>query len=625
MLLLLQLIVSAALLFVRNLYPAPNILDFKPGFYAFSINYRLQQNSKLILLSSCLPIFFPLWIQSTLHFENITSLLMILVRVLPLPLTSIMVLTSFQPLVSCFDLSASRTWFKAKFCVVVVSCCAVLLDDYKLTPNGLLFGIPAVLLLGVMTALYHEQTNASRTHRLGEGRTSMPSIIILPLLSAVACYLFIESEHEVSMAWKHVPMLCLNLGATALAITLTPLMLEQTKTDTSHSIVLFSLPGLTALLSQQLGSPVYLTYVQIPAFLVSICCCAFDTRKNLDPDSLTQEDWLELPLATDSMKHLESSIDSLEDHSTGAQRRWPLAQTIFLVIATIAWLHFLSNNFSPSLPQPNAHDLRLDTAYTPASAIDIVMSIYHEPTSHITSTFSLLTSLPSIGSRSPRLILYTKDPAANLTLLKQQTNATKVLRLPNVGREGHTYLHHIISSWNDLAAQTFFLQASIHNPNEFAARVDDYYTPQTGMLSLGFSGQSCECNNCGDRFGWQDRSGIVEETWKEVFNQTCAEQRVLLSYKGQFVASAARVRANEKAMYEKLSDALQEPDSWAHGQEYLQGRPDSLNAPYLGYTLERLWSVIMQCSDERIAALCPTLLSGKRRGGSKSDCQCLDS
>lgn len=109
------------------------------------------------------------------------------------------------------------------------------------------------------------------------------------------------------------------------------------------------------------------------------------------------------------------------------------------------------------------------------------------------------------------------------------------------------------------------------------------------MLSLGFSGQSCECNNCGDRFGWQDKSGIVEETWKEVFNQTCGEQRVLLSYKGQFVASAARVRANEKAMYERLRDALQEPDSWAHGQEYLQGRPDSLNAPYFGYTLERLW------------------------------------
>lgn len=446
-------------------------------------------------------------------------------------------------------------------------------------------------------------------------------IMILPLLSAVACYLFLESEYEVTMAWQHVPMLCLNVGATALAITLTPLMLEQTKTNTSQSIVFLALPGLTALLSQKLRSSSYLSYIQILALVVSICCCAFDTCKNSDSGRLSGEDWLELHTVLNDTKYHESP----EKHDIEARKKWPLAQNIFLAITTVAWLHFLTNNFSPPLPYHDTHKLRLDTSYSSTSAIDVVMSIYREPPSHITSTFCLLTSMPSIGSKSPRLILYTKDPSANLTLLQQQTNATKVIQLPNLGREGHTYLHHIISSWDDLAAQTFFLQASIHNPREFAARVENYYTPKTGMLSLGFSGQSCECNNCGDRFGWQDHSGIVEETSKEVLNQTCAEQRVLLSYKGQFVASAARIRANERALYKKLRDALQEPDSWAHGQEYLQGRPDSLNAPYFGYTLERLWSVIMQCSDERIAALCPTLLSGRRRGGSKADCQCLDS
>ena len=156
------------------------------------------------------------------------------------------------------------------------------------------------------------------------------------------------------------------------------------------------------------------------------------------------------------------------------------------------------------------------------------------------------------------------------------------------------------------------------------ARVRDYYTPETGMLSLGFSGQMCECDDCGDRFGWQDHSDIIQKTWEKVFNQTCGKQKVLLSYKGQFVASAKRIRANEKHMYEELENALEDEESWMHGKEYLQGRPDSLNAPYFGYTLERLWSLIMQCSDERIAALCPTLLSGQRRGGSTADCQCLD-
>jgi hypothetical protein len=453
----------------------------------------------------------------------------------------------------------------------------------------------------------------------------MLPLMILPLISAMACWLFLESDHEVLMTWDLAPILCVNLVTTASTVALAPLMLDQTKNNISHTIVLFAVPGLTAVISQQLGVHVYLSYVQVLAFLVSICFCAFDTRKEPESGFSSDEDWLELPTGPrDDTKDLEPSIDDLQDHKIPTQKRWPLSHTIFLAIATMTWIHFLANNFSPRPSHLNTHNLRLDTSYTPTSAIDIVMSIYHEPPSHITSTFALLTSLPSIATRSPRLILYTKDPYANTTLLQSQTNATRVIKLPNVGREGHTYLHHMISSWDDLAAQTFFLQASIHNPREFGRRVENYYTPQTGMLSLGFSGQSCECNNCGDRFGWQDQSGIVEETWKEVFNQTCVEQKVLLSYKGQFVASAARVRANERAMYERLRDALQEPDSWAHGQEYLQGRPDSLNAPYFGYTLERLWAVIMQCSDERIAALCPTLLSGTRRGGSKADCQCLD-
>jgi hypothetical protein len=539
-----------------------------------------------------------------------------------------------QPIISCFDLSVYRSWPSiTRSCVVVIACCVILFDDYKLTPNGLLFGIPAVLLLGVIYAIYCHQTDDMKLYRSNEDQSSMLPIMILPLISAVACFLIsamicyfsLESDHEVALTWTIAPVLLLNVAATVATVVLAPLMLDQTKKNTSHNLVFLALPGFTALLSQQLGLYVYLSYVQIVAFSISVCCCTLVAGIEPESDHLSEQGWLEVPMeARDDTKYPDSLLEDLRERVVQVQKRWPSVQTIFLAITTIVWVHFLANSYLTQSPQPNTHVLRLDNAYAPTSAIDIVISIYREPPSHVTDTFSILDSLPSIGSKAPRLILYTKDPTANLTLLQQQTNATKVIQLPNVGREGHTYLHHMISSWDDLAAQTFFLQASIHNPREFTARVRDYYTPQTGMLSLGFSGQSCECNDCGDRFGWQDHSGIVEGTWKEVFDQTCGTQRVSLSYKGQFVASAARVRANEKAMYERLRDALQEPGSWAHRDEYLQGRPDSLNAPYFGYTLERLWSTIMQCSDERIAALCPTLLSGQRRGGSEADCQCSD-
>ena len=70
--------------------------------------------------------------------------------------------------------------------------------------------------------------------------------------------------------------------------------------------------------------------------------------------------------------------------------------------------------------------------------------------------------------------------------------------------------------------------------------------------------------------------------------------------------------------------SLTDPDSWAHQEACLAGRPDSMSAPRFGYTMERLWSTLMQCPDMRVAARWPMLLSRTRRGGSPADCQCLD-
>jgi hypothetical protein len=184
----------------------------------------------------------------------------------------------------------------------------------------------------------------------------------LPLVSTVVCYLFLESDHKVALAWEYVPMLCINVSVTTLAIALRPSMLEKTK-NTLHSIV-FALPGFMALLSQRLGLPVFLSYVQLLAFVVSICCCAFVVCNDPESGHSSKKGWLELPLVVDDTEHPGSSIDNLKGHGTEAQKRWPLAQTIFLFIATIIWFHFFPKNFSPPFQQSNMHELRLDASYT---------------------------------------------------------------------------------------------------------------------------------------------------------------------------------------------------------------------------------------------------------------------
>lgn len=65
-------------------------------------------------------------------------------------------------------------------------------------------------------------------------------------------------------------------------------------------------------------------------------------------------------------------------------------------------------------------------------------------------------------------IVYNKGPALQTT--------AKQFFLPNVGREAHTYLHHIIHSWGNLADTTLFTQGGLdHVPA--GVRLDQFFDP----------------------------------------------------------------------------------------------------------------------------------------------------
>lgn len=284
------------------------------------------------------------------------------------------------------------------------------------------------------------------------------------------------------------------------------------------------------------------------------------------------------------------------------------------------WMAFIIENFTKRSTTAPGLPLALDLAYRPHVDMEIVISMYHEPLDSVNYLIASLKAIPSLSSAIVHI--YTKDEHANLETIQQHTGADNVTQLTNVGREGETYLRHIVDNWDSLARHTLFIQGEVHNPRELFPRVRDYYDPErTGMLGLGFSGNVCDCKSCGDRWGWSD--SVVYSIFADIYPRVlCSE--LLLSYKGQFIASARRIRGVQREVYEKLLDALVMEDSWAHREDYLKGRKDSLNAPFFGFTLERLWNVLLQCSDLDVAWRCPTLLSGRRSGGDKGDCQCFD-
>ncbi|PSN62896.1 hypothetical protein BS50DRAFT_603501 [Corynespora cassiicola Philippines] len=264
----------------------------------------------------------------------------------------------------------------------------------------------------------------------------------------------------------------------------------------------------------------------------------------------------------------------------------------------------------------------MDTDYQPAIETEVVVSMYKEPIAEVSNMLSLLKDMPHL--REAKIHIYVKDSEADTSKIIEQTGANNVTILPNIGRESETYLSHILLNWDNLARSTIFLQADVHNPREFYPRVRDFYIPETGMLSLGWSGQVCDCNDCGDKWSFHDSTAFMPELHGLVSPSTATCDNVLLTYKGQFAVSAKRIRGVDRAVYEYLQNLFADENSWAHQEPFLDGREDSLNAPVLGYVMERAWNVLFQCSDMDVAWKCPTLLSGSRIGGSVADCQCLD-
>ncbi|KAF2219309.1 hypothetical protein BDZ85DRAFT_206138 [Elsinoe ampelina] len=303
---------------------------------------------------------------------------------------------------------------------------------------------------------------------------------------------------------------------------------------------------------------------------------------------------------------------------------------VLTILTTLLWLLSLSLILFPTTPPPRTRP-NLDLTYKPESSLDIVISMYSEPLPQLTSTLSLLLSLPTLTLLRPRLFIYTKNYHADLDAIANSIPAplspASITLKPNIGRESETYLHHILSHWDTLGNHTLFLQAETHNPRELRPRIRDYFGKDTGFLPLGFAGYTCPCaaKTCGDRF-WSDASGVVQSTYlKASRRETCpTDAGVLLSYKGQFVASAARIRGTERGVYEELYGLFGDEESWVHKEPYLAGRKEDVSAPVFGYTVERMWAALLQCSEREVVRGCPSLVSGWRRGGSRGDCQCFD-
>jgi hypothetical protein len=316
----------------------------------------------------------------------------------------------------------------------------------------------------------------------------------------------------------------------------------------------------------------------------------------------------------------------------------------------------------------------LDQIYRPPKVRSFDVVIAHSADDPVQAITALMTTVQYHGYLNflnPHITLYSKATIFNSSATRPNIEPLKgsftgdltITYLPNTGGPTATILHHILNSWDALPVQTLFLSTNsiLQTPGTLPRLNQHLYKyfapmgfplpdalPKTGFLSLGPT-QTCSCQTCTDSLGWEDSFHLFPSLYSAAYPTAPTCENVLLTYGNNFVASAARIRGLPKDVYQLLYDALVKEDvrnSWGHAKEKLPvklegerggkggkgGRwgaggvyaeKDSLERPWLGFTVERLWGVLLQCSEGRIAWGCAGFGRG-RFGGEREDCGCIE-
>lgn len=536
----------------------------------------------------------------------------------------------------------------ARVAVAILGSALILLGEYRLLVPVLESAIPAVILAGVARA-YRSITFDQSSNTACDSQW-MRILFCASGLAITGIWTLFRGDESWAlffhaMDMDQIPLLILNCVATAIAmllgqsllLPLDDIMNDSSAPENDHGIaemlVLVTMAGAVGIWSTLLLRRSYMSWMQFWAFSLVVLFIA--ARFIWDSIQKRREQWKDYSAVPDSisLRNVPEDVPSSPSTSSTYMSEYHSQQrnffrrisNIFLAIAIPSiWIGYLSLNFSDHTHQTMVKvPPILDLDYHPKLGIEVVISMYRERVDDVARLISTIKAMPKLREASVHIYIKDNLNFTDIDSVQRNTGANQVTTRHNIGREGETFLYHILQNWDSLAAHTVFLQADIHSPGELYQQMRTYFDPRrTGMLNLGWLGQICNCDSCGDRFGFEDNVGFLPTLQSQINNATC--DKVLLSYKGQFIASAKRIRGIDKKVYADLHWAFVDPNSWAHSEPYLMGRDDSMDAPVFGYSVERAWNMLMQCNDGDVAWKCASMLSGMRAGGTAEDCQCFD-
>ena len=167
----------------------------------------------------------------------------------------------------------------------------------------------------------------------------------------------------------------------------------------------------------------------------------------------------------------------------------------------------------------------------------------------------------------PNVVIYNKGPQ----LPSEYKNE---IYIPNVGREGHTYLTYIYNNYDNLDDYTIFLQGNPfdHSPN-ILHTLKKYINDKEMNLDFAYISEwiiNCKLSGC-----IYDPTLPLKKVYEKIFN----EKKETLNFKfgagAQFIVSKNQIRRRSKKFYYRLLKML-----------------DYDIAPKEVWALERFWKLI---------------------------------
>ncbi|KAK4499377.1 hypothetical protein PRZ48_009891 [Zasmidium cellare] len=366
-----------------------------------------------------------------------------------------------------------------------------------------------------------------------------------------------------------LPTLGLNLVSSTLAFSTAGHVFRYPLPTQEQSIIRLALPiSLNSLVtvpnSWSSEIPPLISPWQLIGFtIVVMALSTVESRRDHTNGCFDSDDVL-IGIQCQVCRSEDTAATNVDRH--GIASNLSLLLPLLLLVSSVVLAKAITVEFA----QNTSASAILDKTFQPTRSLDIIIARYDESASEMARHLNELHSLAAIQSLEPRIIVYDKSEEFNSsTLLSELSRLVDpwvadiaVFHLKNVGRETDTYLEHITSHWDDLAAHTLFMQASPHHaPRAYLRRIRDYFVPETGFLSLADSKGFCSsCDECHDR-DWSENPSVLSSIFDD-FNHGAPCADMVLTYRGQFIAATgwlyagAHVGDDDAVQWERDRDSV---------------------------------------------------------------------